>query len=101
MREAPFRGRTPLFVGDDVTDEFGFAMVAKLGGITIKVGPGRTRADWRLPNVSAVLAWLERGKPAPRRSTRVPLPRRRPRPGDIEERPACIVDARRRGARPV
>ncbi len=73
MREAPFRGRTPLFIGDDVTDEYGFAAVNRLGGYTIKVGAGRTAAGWRLPNVRAVLAWLESGQPEPKR----PLHRRK------------------------
>ena len=68
MREAPFRGKPPVFIGDDVTDEHGFAMVNRLGGDSIKVGPGPTVAGWRLPSVSAVLAWLEHGTPSPRRS---------------------------------
>jgi trehalose 6-phosphate phosphatase len=58
MNEAPFRGRTPVFVGDDATDEFGFATVNRLGGVTIKVGPGRTVARWRLRDVRAVQEWL-------------------------------------------
>jgi len=59
MREAPFRGRTPVFVGDDLTDEFGFATVNRLAGHSIKVGPGPTSATWRLRDVAAARAWLE------------------------------------------
>ena len=67
MSEAPFRGRRPVFIGDDVTDEHGFAMVNRLGGDSIKVGPGPTLAAWRFRSVSAVLSWLERGSPGPTR----------------------------------
>ena len=58
MQEEPFRERTPVFVGDDVTDEYGFATVNRLHGHSIKVGPGRTVARWRLRDVRAVRAWL-------------------------------------------
>jgi trehalose 6-phosphate phosphatase len=67
MREAPFRGKRPVFIGDDVTDELGFAMVNSLQGDSIKVGPGPTSAGWRFPSVSAVLGWLEHGTPSPTR----------------------------------
>ena len=58
MQEDPFRGRTPVFVGDDITDEYGFATVNRLHGHSVKVGPGRTAAHWRLRDVGAVRAWL-------------------------------------------
>jgi trehalose 6-phosphate phosphatase len=61
MRETPFRGRAAVFIGDDVADEHGFAAVNRLGGVSIKVGPGRTAARWRLRNVAAVWAWLASG----------------------------------------
>lgn len=67
MREPPFAGKPPVFIGDDVTDEHGFAMVNKLGGESIKVGPGPTAARLRLASVAAVLSWLEHGTPSPRR----------------------------------
>ena len=56
--ESPFAGRIPAFVGDDATDEYGFATVNDLGGYSIKVGPGETQAKWRLDNVKAVQQWL-------------------------------------------
>ena len=59
MRESPFRGRLPVFVGDDRTDEHGFAVVRSLGGIAVKVGAGPTIANHRLDDVAAVRAWLD------------------------------------------
>lgn len=60
MRDAPFSGARPLFVGDDLTDEHAFATVAELGGAGVLVGPARsTAAHFRLPSVASVTAWLE------------------------------------------
>jgi trehalose 6-phosphate phosphatase len=58
MAEEPFAGRLPVFVGDDLTDEHGIAVVERLGGWTIKVGPGRTAARFRLADPAAVQRWL-------------------------------------------
>lgn len=61
MNEAPFSGRIPVFVGDDATDEIGFRTVNRMGGHSIKIGPGRTSAKWRLKNVKALREWLSAG----------------------------------------
>ena len=44
MEEPPFRGRTPLFAGDDLTDLHGFEAVEGIGGVSIAVGPRVTAA---------------------------------------------------------
>nr|WP_298717208.1 trehalose-phosphatase [uncultured Steroidobacter sp.] len=60
MQEAPFIGRTPVFIGDDVTDEDAFEVVNEMNGVSIRVGqPAATRAKHRLGGVSEVLRWLQ------------------------------------------
>lgn len=58
LNESPFRGRRPVFIGDDLNDEHGFAEVNKLDGISIKVGKGGSCARYHLPHVAAVRGWL-------------------------------------------
>ena len=60
MTSAPFAGFTPVYVGDDLTDENAFEAARDLGGYGVLVGPDRiTAATFRLETVAAVLAWLE------------------------------------------
>jgi trehalose 6-phosphate phosphatase len=57
MNEAPFAGRTPIFIGDDQTDYGGFAAARRAGGLAIAVGP-RVTSEWWLPGPAAVHRWL-------------------------------------------
>jgi trehalose 6-phosphate phosphatase len=59
MQTPPFKGATPIFLGDDVTDEDGFAAVQALNGVGVLVGAWReTRASAQLRTVGEVHAWL-------------------------------------------
>jgi trehalose 6-phosphate phosphatase len=60
MAEPPFRGRVPVFLGDDTTDEEGFAEVNCRGGLSIRVGApfATSAAAYTLPSVTAALDWL-------------------------------------------
>lgn len=59
MAEAPFLGASPVFIGDDVTDEDGFAAAKTLGGVGVLVGRLKdTAASACIEDPRAVLVWL-------------------------------------------
>ncbi len=59
MAEPPFAGRVPVFIGDDVTDEDGFAAVNRLHGHSIRIGPKEpTAARWHIASVAELRDWL-------------------------------------------
>lgn len=69
MDSAPFAGRKPVFIGDDVTDEAAFAWVNAHDGISVRVGPLEgSQARHAVADVTAALSWLRaqisRGAPA-------------------------------------
>jgi trehalose 6-phosphate phosphatase len=57
MKEPPFSGRKPVFIGDDLTDQDGFKTVEDHGGISIAVGD-RVRGLFRMEYAAAVRLWL-------------------------------------------
>ncbi|NIJ80151.1 trehalose 6-phosphate phosphatase [Xanthomonas arboricola] len=60
MQQGAFAGRTPVFVGDDLTDEFGFEAANRLGGWSVLVGDRvQTSARFRVAGTAAVHAWLQ------------------------------------------
>ena len=59
LQEAPFKGRMPIFAGDDVTDEHAFAAVNALGGISVKIDEGDTLAKYRTDR-KGLFDWLFR-----------------------------------------
>jgi trehalose 6-phosphate phosphatase len=67
MAEAPFAGRQPVFAGDDVTDEAGFAIVNQMGGVSIRIGADQrpTAATYGHADVGAMQGWLVSLLPAP------------------------------------
>ena len=59
MSLPPFAQRTPVAIGDDLTDEHMFEAAARLGGFGIVVGSRRpTAARFALAGPEAVVAWL-------------------------------------------
>jgi len=59
MAQPAFAGRVPVFVGDDLTDEYGFAAANRAGGWSVLVGArAASAATHALPDIRAAHAWL-------------------------------------------
>jgi trehalose 6-phosphate phosphatase len=58
MSHEPFRGRRPIFIGDDVTDESVFAIVPDLGGLAFSVGRRAQGVTGHFDEPRDVRAWL-------------------------------------------
>ncbi|HTV34638.1 MAG TPA: trehalose-phosphatase [Methylocella sp.] len=57
----PFFGRRPIFFGDDLTDESGFAFINAQGGHSVRIGDaGLTKALYHVPTPAALLSMLQR-----------------------------------------
>lgn len=60
LDESPFRGRTPVYLGDDLTDEHAFNVVNARNGISVRVGQREpSEALFTLSNPAAVQDWLD------------------------------------------
>ncbi|MFC3267329.1 trehalose-phosphatase, partial [Camelimonas abortus] len=58
MRQPPFAGRRPLFIGDDITDIAGFRAAIRHGGRAWAVGRDLGPARRRFGDAAEVRAWL-------------------------------------------
>lgn len=56
-----FSARTPLMIGDDLTDEDAMRVCLQSGGTAIKVGEGPSVAPFRVTGPDNVWTWLEGG----------------------------------------
>jgi trehalose 6-phosphate phosphatase len=66
MKEPPFAGFTPVYLGDDLTDESGFRAVQAMGGFGALVGTRRpTAARFCLRDVETARDWLVRALERP------------------------------------
>jgi trehalose 6-phosphate phosphatase len=60
MTHEPFRGRRPLFIGDDVTDESVFVIMPDLAGLAFSVGRRAEGVAGHFDEPRDVRAWLAR-----------------------------------------
>jgi len=64
MAHPPFKGRCPIFIGDDTTDESVFAIMPELAGIGFSVGREVAGVAGHFDAPANVRAWLEQLAPA-------------------------------------
>src|SRR5271169_3172250 len=60
MKLAPFAKRNPIFIGDDITDEPVFGVVAQFGGLGFSVGRVAATVNGYFEKPQSVRAWLAR-----------------------------------------
>ena len=60
MSHEPFKGRRPIFIGDDVTDESVFAIMPELGGVAFSVGRRAQGVANHFDEPRDVREWLAR-----------------------------------------
>lgn len=60
MKHEPFKGRRPVFIGDDVTDETVFAIMPELDGLAFSVGRRSEGAAGHFDEPRDVRDWLAR-----------------------------------------
>jgi trehalose 6-phosphate phosphatase len=60
MTHAPFRGRRPVFIGDDVTDDYVFAVLPVFDGLGFSVARTVDGLAGSFDNPGGVRRWLAR-----------------------------------------
>jgi trehalose 6-phosphate phosphatase len=60
MNYPPFKGRKPIFIGDDTTDEPVFPMLSQFGGVGFSVGRVVADVNGHFEKPESVRAWLSR-----------------------------------------
>src|SRR5215472_8245145 len=60
MKYPPFKGRKPIFIGDDTTDEPVFPILSQFGGLGFSVGRVVADVSGHFEKPESVRAWLSR-----------------------------------------